>query len=107
MDLIKTEGIFHVNQRVAGKWDGQMHWRVGMTISAPVAIDYRSLIGLAMQLGLTEPDVAAVVDTEAFPAQLRPPGQPPCAPIHAQWAYKPAVAALLALGETKLNGSGE
>ena len=107
MDFINTKDIFGVNQRVAGTWGGQTYWRIGLTTSAPVAIDYKSLIGLAMQLDLTEADVAAVIDTEAFPAQLNPPGSPPCALIYAQWAYKPAVAALLALGEAKLNSAAK
>lgn len=101
MDLIKTEDIFDVHQRVAGHYQGQTYWRVSMTINAPVAIDHKTTIGLAMQLGLTEAEVAAVIGTDAFPAQLNTPGQTPRALNYAQWPYKPVVAALLALVSAK------
>lgn len=107
MDIIQTANIFHVNQKVIGNWEGQTYWRVSMTTNAPVKIDYNTLIGLAMQLGLTEADVTAVIGTKAFPAQLCPPGAPPRKSINAQWAYKPVVTALLALGEAKLNNHAQ
>ncbi len=107
MDIIQTANIFHVNQKVIGNWEGQTYRRVSMNEPMRRSKRLQYVDWLAMQLGLTEADVTAVIGTKAFPAQLCPPGAPPRKSINAQWAYQPVVTALLALGEAKLNNHAQ
>ncbi|UGB24910.1 hypothetical protein LPC10_18610 [Methylorubrum sp. B1-46] len=107
MTIIIGDKVFNINQRVCGGRDGETYWRVSLTTNAPLAIGRSELVGLAMQLDLTQAEVEAVLGTAAFPPQLVEPGVPPRRPRYVQWAYKPAVAALLALGKAKLHAQAK
>lgn len=99
--IFLSDNVFDVNDRAFRNHSGELLWRVSLTTDAPLAINSSSLFGLAAQLELTQADVAAVLGTEDFPPQLIKLGQPPRSLSWAQWPYKPAVAALLALKATK------
>lgn len=107
MTIITGDKVFNVNQRVCGGCDGETYWRVSLTTNTPLAISWFELVGLAIQLDLTQAEVEAVLGTAAFPPRLVEPGERPRRPRYVQWAYKPAVAALLALGEAKLHAQAK
>lgn len=93
--------MYDINQRSFVHENGNVRWRISLTSDSPFAVSYRELIGLGMQLNLTQSEIVKIVSNHDFPAQLHAPGQS-VRPLHsAQWAYKPAVAALLMLQKAR------
>lgn len=100
--IIFSTNVFNISERFMRGAAGEALWRISLTTDGPMSITYPGLLGLAAQLDLTQVELTAVLDTKNFPPQLTQLGQPSRPISRAQWAYKPAVAALIELQMSKV-----